>query len=209
MKSGNIYCSRVNMKIKVKLLLPVIIIVAIIGIIFTTNIFSCSRISCITIKDQNKYLLKDTYEENKYIYRAMYTNSGNLLRIETRPSSPDEANQAIQTQIVRTKGLFEDAAAPYPGEISDVIACSNEYKPVYSSKQQNGINVSHFEGYINDRLVFGSCVDDQAKYHDTLAMFYCPNQKKFYQVEVIIPRKDYINNKQENDSILNSLGCKK
>jgi len=170
--------------------------------------FSCARLACITLKDNNKYSIKEKYEENKYIFRALYQNGVNLLKIEMRPSSLAETNQAIQTQLTRTRGLFEDAAAPYQGEISNVIACSNEYKPVYSSKKQNGINVSYFEGYVNDRLVFGSCADDQAKYHDTLAMFYCAKQKKFYQVEVIIPRKDYINNKQENDSIINSLGCK-
>jgi len=196
------------MKIKTKLLLPIVIIFGIlIGIALVEIIFSCSRLTCISIKDQNKYSIKEKYEENKYIFRALYNNGNNLLRIEARPSSLDEANLAIQTQIARTKGLFEDAAAPYPGEISDVIACSNEYKPVYSSKKQNGINVSYFEGYVNDRLVFGSCADDQAAYHDTLAMFYCAKQNKFYQLEIIIPRKDYISNLKENDSILNSLGC--
>jgi len=197
------------MKRKVKIILPVIIMCAcIIGIVLAINMFSCARLACITLKDNNKYSIKEKYEENKYIFRALYQNGVNLLKIEMRPSSLAETNQAIQTQLTRTRGLFEDAAAPYPGEISNVIACSNEYKPVYSSKKQNGINVSYFEGYVNDRLVFGSCADDQAKYHDTLAMFYCAKQKKFYQVEVIIPRKDYINNKQENDSIINSLGCK-
>ncbi len=198
------------MKFKIRTLIPILVLIFIIGIYFLLNQFYCHHLECITIKDLIKYNVKTAYEDNKYSYRALYQFNNNLLKIEVRPDfSQEEAMQAIQTQIVRTKGLFEDAAAPYPGEISDVISCSNEYKPVYSSRQQNGINVSFFEGYVNDRLVFGSCVDDQAKYHDTLTMFYCEKQKKFYQVEIIIPRKDYIENKKENDSILNSLGCKR
>ncbi|PIZ97458.1 MAG: hypothetical protein COX79_02200 [Candidatus Levybacteria bacterium CG_4_10_14_0_2_um_filter_36_16] len=198
------------MKRKVSRFFPLFVLLLLgFGAYFFLSALSCQRINCITIKDNNHYKVKSIYEDNKYIFRALYNNGNNLLKIEMRTnSSQDEAQQAIQTQIVRTKGLFEDAAAPYPGEISDVISCSNEYKPVYSAKKQNGINISYFEGYVNDRLVFGSCADDQAKYHDTLAMFYCAKQKKFYQLESIIPRKDYINNRQENDSILNSLGCK-
>ncbi len=194
---------------KHKIIYSLLVIPVIIGIYFIYSNSTCKRLSCLELKNIDQYKINSIYEENQYIFRALYSNGTNLLKTEVRPnSSPDEANQAIQTQIVRTKGFFEDAAAPYPGEISDVIRCSNEYKPIYSSRHQNGINVSLFEGYVNDRLVFGSCVDDQAKYHDTLTMFYCPQQKKFYQIEIIIPRKNYIQDKQENESILNSLGCK-
>lgn len=205
-KSGTIYINRLPMKIKAGVAITALI--ALIGVLLIFKLTSCSRLSCIALLDQEKYILKESYEENKYIFRALYEKDDGLLRIEAKPSTLDEANQAIKTQEVKTKGLFEPAAAPYPGEISYVITCNDEYKPTYSEKSQNGIHISYFEGYINDRFVFGSCTDDQAKYHDTLTMFYCPSQKKFYKVEIIIPRTKYLQDKKKNEAILSSLGCK-
>lgn len=181
-----------------------------IGVYIAMNNLSCRRLSCLSIKDKNQYRVKTLYEENKNIFRALFENGDNLLRAEIRPNSTQiDADGAIQTQLARTKGVFEDAAAPYPGEISDVISCSKEYKPVYSQVQQNGIRISYFEGYVNERLVFGSCADSQAAYHDTLAMFFCEKQKQFYQLEIIIPREKYVKNPQENTQILNSIACAK
>lgn len=170
----------------------------------------CKEIQCINFKNQNEYKVKEVYEKNNFIYRALYENGDFLLKTEIRSNyTNDDAKQIIETQLVRTKGLFEDAAAPYPGELSDVIACSNAYKPVYSSRTQDGINFSSFDGYVNKRLVFGSCADDQAEYHDTLTMFYCPTQKKFYQLEIIIPNKKYKQNPKLSTDILESISCGK
>lgn len=199
------------MKHKTKLLYSIVIIIlASFGLYLIFNTLVCQRLSCLSLKDNNKYKIKEVYEENKYIFRALYEKDKTLLRVEIRPnSSLEEAKQTIQTQLARTKGLFEDAAAPYPGEISDVIACGQEYKPVYSEKAQNGIKISYFAGFVNDRLVFGSCSNDQAVYHDTLAIFYCQKQKKFYQLELIVPTKDYQTHTKEYNQILDSISCSK
>lgn len=200
------------MKIKtdVKIFSFLVIIFFILGGIYLTlNALACKHLTCISLADNNKYKIKEVYEENKYIFRALYEKDKTLLRVEIRPNySYEETKQAIQTQLARTKGLFEDASAPYPGEISDVIACGEMYKPVYSEKVQNGIQISYFSGFVNDRLVFGSCSNDQAVYHDTLAMFYCQNQKKFYQLEIIFPTKDYKTHTKEYNKILDSIACK-
>ncbi len=199
-------------KIKQKKILFAVIIAAglIVYLFILPFFFQCRNISCLEIKDRQDYKIKEIYEDNKFIHRAIYSNKNILLKAEIRLNyTESDAEQVIKTQLVRTKGLFENAAAPYPGELSDVIACSNAYKPVYSSRVQNGISISYFEGYVNKRLVFGSCADDQAEYHDTLTMFYCPEQKKFYQVEIIIPNKDFKANPKINNAILTSIGCKK
>ncbi len=170
----------------------------------------CKEIQCINFKNQNDYKVKEVYEKNDFIYRALYEKGDFLLKTEIRSNYTEEdANQVIETQLVRTKGLFENAAAPYPGELSDVIACSNAYKPVYATRQQSGVTLSYFDAYVNKRLVFGSCADDQAEYHDTLTMFYCPTQKKFYQLEIIIPNKKYKQNPKLGTDILDSISCGK
>lgn len=192
-----------------KVLVGFIVSVAIVAsVTFFLSIKSCKRINCLTLLYKQDYKLDKIYEENNYVYRALYKKDKDLLRVEVKSNlSAVDADQAVQVQITRTKGIFEDAAAPYPGEISDVISCGDQYKPTYLSKKINGIDISYFSGFVNDRLVFGSCVSDQAAYKDTLAMFYCGNQHKFYQIEIITPRQDYEKNPKNNESVLESLGC--
>lgn len=168
----------------------------------------CQRLACLSIKNAEQYKVKKIYEDNQYTYRALYTKEDVLLRVEIRNNySVQDSDQFIQSQIARTKGTFEDAAAPYPGELSDIISCSDEFKPVYSTKSKNGIQFTYFSGFVNDRLVFGSCVNDQAKYRDTLVMFYCNGQKKFYQLEVITPNKGVTVKDTQGQEILDSISC--
>jgi len=187
----------------------IVIIFVSLGIHLGINTLSCQGLACLSLENRDQYKIEKIYEESKYLFRALYKKDNILLRIEIRPnSSSEEAEQAIQTQLVKIKGLFGDAASPYPGEISDVISCNEEYKPVYSTKQQNGIQVSYFTGFVNERLVFGSCTNDQIAYHDTLVMFYCDKQKKFYQVEIIVPHQDYLSSPEKYQQISNSIACR-
>ncbi len=194
---------------RIYILLGFLIVVAILsgGYFIYANSF-CTRIKCLQIKDKNNYFVKDIYEDSKYAFRGLYRNGDVLLKVESIPDySVSDAKQAVRVELDTIQGAFADAAAPYPGEFSDVITCDPKYKPVYASKKQNGIELSYFTGYVNNRLVFGSCVQDQAVYHDTLAMFYCPKQKTFYQLEIITPNKNNTLGLNENLSIVNSLGC--
>lgn len=195
-------------KIKLFLFLIILIFASLSGYLIYSKL-TCQRLACLSFTDSDKYKIKELYEENKYIFRALYKKGNILLRFEVRPNtSSSEAEQATQAQLSIIRGLFEDAAAPYPGEISKIITCSQKYKPEYLVKQQNGIKISYFTGFVNERLVFGSCTDDQAVYHDTMAMFYCDTQKKLYQLEIIVPRKDYQAYSNKYQKILDSIACK-
>lgn len=132
-----------------------------------------------------------------------------LLRTEIRPnSSLEETAKAIEFQIARTESVFEDAAAPYPGEISKVISCGAGYKPVRSMGGTSNFPITYFKYFVNERLIPGSCTNEQIAYHDTLAMFFCKKQKKFYQIEFLVPTKEYEINQKEYQSVLNSITCK-
>lgn len=196
-------------KIYNKLSILLIIIIVSVSIYILLASLECRQLSCLSLKNLNLYRVKKTYEDNRYTYRALYGMDQVLLRVEIRNNySVQESDQFIQSQIARTKGTFEAAAAPYPGELSDIISCSDEYKPVYSTKSKNGIQFTYFSGFINDRLVFGSCVSDQAKYKDTLVMFYCDSQEKFYQLEVITPNNGSAIKENLDQEILDSISCK-
>lgn len=170
---------------------------------------TCHGINCIEIADVKNYKIKEIYEDNPYVFRALYQKGETLLRLEIRKNfAKTEFDNAVNSQLTKTKGLFEDAAAPYPGDISDQIHCSEEFRPIFSQSRQNGLDISYFTAFANDRLTFGSCVADQADYQDTMVMFYCPKQKNSIQMEILLPREKYLKNPGESTAILESLSCK-
>lgn len=169
----------------------------------------CEGIECITFENSSLYKLDKEYESNKHIFRGLYKLNNSFVRSEIRSDfTPEDAQEAVKVQITRTKGLFEDTTAPYPGEISDVIGCTNVYKPVYRSEiNKTRVKIDYFEGYLNDRFVLGSCSDDQAAYHVLFAMFYCNKQSKFYQLEYITPAQKGKSYSSSSDSFLSSITC--
>lgn len=156
-----------------------------------------------------RYMLSEKYQDNKFGYRALYKDGEDLLRIEVRPNyTIEETELAVRSEVLMIKGLFENARSPYPDDISNEIVCAAEYKPVSASKNVNGLNLEYFSGFINNRLVFGSCTQEQITYHDTMMMFYCDKQKKYYQIEIIRPVAEYKDNINADEEILNSIVCK-
>lgn len=195
-------------KVKISFFLAIVISVFIVIYLFLNNL-ACQRLACLSLRNGSQYKIKKIYEDDEYTFRALYGKDDTLLRAEIRNNfSAAESEQAIQSQITRTKGMFEDAQSPYPDEISDVISCGKEYQPVYSAREQNGIKISYFTGFVNERLVFGSCISDQAIYSDTLTMFYCSKQKRFYQLEIITPNKNSAANLNQRQEVIDSIACK-
>lgn len=152
--------------------------------------------------------MKEVYQDDESVYRALLSHDDDFLRVEVRSNIPkDDAERLIQAQITRMKGLFEKAISPYPGEISAVIECGEEFKPVFSVENVNGIEVSHFTGYLNRRLVFGACTEEQAFYGGLMALFYCPAQEQLYQLEIVAPKSNFLKEKDKYVQKLHSIDC--
>ncbi|MCL4360437.1 hypothetical protein M1555_04280 [Patescibacteria group bacterium] len=148
----------------------------------------CVGIRCLSFSGSTRFREKDVYASDPGDFRALYTNGQTQLRLEALAvQSSSDASQNIAAEAVRIQGLFDKAPAPYPGEISDSIVCSDSDKPVFETRYISGIEVSQFTGYVNNRMVFGACTNDQRAYRETLALFYCADQKKMYTLELISP----------------------
>lgn len=178
------------------------------GLFFISN-SGCNAIKCLSIKDERSYKPVQVYEQSDYSYRALLKNKNIQLRVEhISDFTADQADFGIQSQTTRIKGLFENGTSPYPGEISSVISCGERYKPTYSTITKNGVEMHYFSAFVNDRLVFGACTLDQAAYRDTMIMFYCKNQKRLYQIEVIMATDEYVKSSEEYYKIVDSVTCK-
>ncbi len=169
----------------------------------------CQEIRCISITGLDKYSLKEIYQKTNSVYRALYTNDKNMLRIEIRNGiNQNEAQKSIDAQTARMEALFADATSPYPGDITNEISCGEKFKPKMTIENINGIRITHFTGYLNNRLTFGACTEDQAVYKGIEALFYCNNQSKLYQMEIIAPTKMFSENENAYYNLLESIHCR-
>jgi hypothetical protein len=176
---------------------------------FSSQQKSCQKLSCLVMKNLDQFQTKEVYQDDPKTYRALLWFDEDLLRVEVNSAiANDEAEKQIQAQITRMKALFEKAAAPYPGEVSDVIQCPEEFRPIFGTTNQNNLQISHFTGFLNSRLVFGACTADQVIYQAVLALFYCPEQKQLFQLEIIAPAEKFKASPEKYNQRLKSLACK-
>jgi len=169
---------------------------------------TCPKYGCINIKGIEQFRTQEVYRDDNNIYRALLSNNNDYIRIEVKSAVQERlAEENIQGEIVRMKALFENALSPYPGELSNEIQCSKEFKPVLKTETINNTQVSYFTGFLNQRMVFGSCVKDQAIYKGILTLFYCPAKKQLFQLEIIAPADSFNKAPEKYQQMLESVSC--
>lgn len=188
---------------------PLVLLIGFLVIYYLPTIRKdCRKINCFKMEDLGKFKLKEVYEEDRNIYRALFAQEDDLLRIEVKSQVGEkEAGKYIEAEIVRMKALFQNAASPYPGELSSEISCSEEFKPVLKTVQQNNLQISYFTGFLNTRLTFGACTQNQAIYKSILVLFYCPLAKQLFQVEIIAPKEKFTAYPKRYQKMLDSISC--
>ena len=161
------------------------------------------------MKNLDKFKVLEVYQNDSRIYRALLSEKKDLMRVEVKSKvEENEAEKYIEVEIARMKALFQNAASPYPGEISDEIECSEEFKPVLKTTKQTNVKMSYFSGFLNSRLTFGTCTQDQAVYKGVLALFYCPKQKQVFQLEIITPKEEFSTSPQRHQELIESITCR-
>lgn len=185
----------------------VIMTVCIVGIsIFIIKGESCNQLNCLIFNRKSQYIFKTEYENTDKAFRALYSNKDQLLRMEVySQTSGQQSDNFVEYKKMQIMGLYEDAKSPYPGTISDKITCDRKYKPVFKTLKNNWLKLEYYSGYLNERMQFGSCIDDQLVYNNQAVMFYCSSQKKWYHLEFISPLKS---SSQYVLDIISTIKCK-
>lgn len=188
-------------KISLFFILPIIVLT----IFFLKNI-KCTGISCLIFNQKSKFVISDTYEDNSSIFRALYhQNNDVFLRLEVKSNIEEvDASKLLSSKTSHLSDIFENSISPYPGELSVNIACADRYRPKLISSSR----WSYFIGYLNDRLQFGSCSEDQIQNQGAIGFLYCPNQKKFFQIEYIVSVEKDEDKAPQIKELMDSLSCK-
>ena len=148
----------------------------------------CEKISCITIPMLPPKPDIDLYENSRDAYRALYKGDHEKIRIamyQTKDANTAELRN--QATIMKIDSLYENARSPYPGTLSEIISCENKYKPKPFIFQSKDSTMTLYKGYLNNRLQYGTCIDNQITQKVYSALFFCDNHSSWYQLELIIP----------------------
>ncbi|HJX59418.1 MAG TPA: hypothetical protein VJ481_02580 [Patescibacteria group bacterium] len=173
------------------------------------HFWKCEGLRCLSFTGLENYKTIEVYKNDASSYKAMLSiDSGELLRVETRYGwEPSQAQKYISSETQRIKGLFADAPAPYPGDVSNEIVCAKEYAPKYFEKNIGDTKLYYFLGNMNSRLTLGGCSPAQAVYKVQLGWIYCSQQKNLYQLEFIVPASSYDKNPERYEGVLVSIRC--
>lgn len=190
-------------------LLGFLLLTGIIFIFLTLRLRTCQKLNCLFFKGRENFHLKELYQDDKNIYRALFFDKNDLLRVNIQSQiDSSSAEKYIQGEITRMKALFANAVSPYPGEISNEIVCGKKFTPNLTTIKTNNLTISYFTGYLNERLVFGACTEDQALYRGILALFYCSKQNQVFQIEVIVPKDEFSRSPQKYQEMLRTISCR-
>ena len=186
-----------------------IIAVLLVAFLLFGKIFFCQRLSCITMSGLDNFRIKDIYQENNNAFRALYTDKDKILRVETI-IQPNQfvADQYINSDIARVKGLFTDSLAPYPGIASNTITCDQKYHPIFNKViTADKLEIPYFVAYLNPNLTYGSCTENQTVYKGISTYFYCSKNKMTYHLEIFTAKNDFELAKNNYLNSIKSIKC--
>ncbi len=161
----------------------------------TQQLSLCGNLSCVRFPESQSYHLSDIYTDTPTTYRGLYASGNKFIRIEAVKSDAMTAKEDLDASVMRMQAMFEKAPAPYPGDISDSVVCDPAFIPSYrTAKIADGTPVQYFIGFLNNRMIFGSCSKDQAVYRGVMMFLYCKNTSLSIRLEFIAPTNEFTSN---------------
>lgn len=154
------------------------------------------------------YRIKDVYTHTQNEFRAMLEDGKKHgLRVEIlKDVSHQQADRTRDIMATQLATLYENARSPYPGELSQEIACPPEFRPVQRTYTNRGIRIDTYTAFMTDRFTLGACTESQATHRVFAAVYYCPVPKTFVSLE-FIDRKDATDTERMN-RLAGSIGCR-
>lgn len=187
----------------------IIALTVICGGLFYLSRTRCKTYGCLLFKNKQQFKEIDQIENTEDGYKGILTNGLLQIRLEVYSAASSEiADRFTQAKVMQLLGLYETARSPYPGVLSNEVVCEEKFKPQIKEKTINGQKITTILGFLNDRLQYGVCLENQITNTGKTAMFYCSDQKKWYYFEAISKKSDK-NLDYETTHLIQSLKCQK
>lgn len=179
-----------------------IIIVFFLGFTLTRLKKHCNKVSCITFPLINKLQPIDVFQQTSTTYKGQYLTSEGIVRIQKNVVDSNNAELLTKSTMIQMESQFENARSPYPDQVSDIITCDKKFKPTPTVFQtKHGLSVTLFSGYLNNRMQYGTCLENEVSYKGFNSLLYCKSHSSWYRIEILIP----VNSLQSDEHYINML----
>jgi hypothetical protein len=101
--------------------------------------------------------------------------------------------------------LFVTQPAPYPGVVTRIIDCPEEFKPEEGTIKTSDMKIDYYIMYSNDRFFYGVCSPDLIKYRSVVGLAYCKTKNTFVEIELFTIAEKF--DKEYSINLLNSFSC--
>jgi hypothetical protein len=95
----------------------------------------------------------------------------------------DAAARELAEQQTMLRSLFEPRVPPYPEFLTNESGCPKEFLPRVVAHPLGKV----FLLQAGERLGFGVCVADLARYRAAVAFLQCPHHARAFRVEIFLP----------------------
>lgn len=176
-----------------KSIATIVTILIILFIMIITSILnarnSCTSFNCLVFPEMNLWKVGDVYKSDKTSWEGLVNHPKYQIRInKVSGASLNDSEEFSKIVTMNIKGLFDTARSPYAGEISDKITCPENLIPKEEEFDSKfGTKIKYISTYLNDRLQYGACTENQIRYRSYVGMFYCSEIKEWYKLELIAP----------------------
>lgn len=176
--------------------LILIIIVTAIAIVYSAALkaTTCRNFECLVIYDKSLWQRIVEYEQTDKAWRGLIYHPLYRIRLEKIGTvNSDDADALSKINRMKIESTFVRNDSPYPGAISNKVVCGDEFIPkVQKIVTTSGMEVNYYSAFLNNRLQYGSCTEEQNLFRSYSAFFYCQNTQEWYQVEIIVPEDNGI-----------------
>ncbi len=171
------------MKIKISFIISIVTLL----IPFLFFYISSSNNLPFSLTDQNDFLTTFDWKEislsdSLSIFKGQKDSL--IMRITIKKDLDlNQADNYINDKMALINSLFIDISSPYPGSLSNLISCPQEFKPykmIYNSSQ-------FYFLYASERFTYGICSLDLLTYKSIIFSLYCKKERNLYFIELFIP----------------------
>ncbi len=162
--------------------------------------FTCKNYQCLVFPEKNLWQKIETKNNDSHFWQGTLTHPNYQLKIKIASNlTSQKAQEYTQISLTQIQSLFNNSRSPYPGQLSDEIACQSKYLPETKTQTfKEGLKLTYFSSFMTNRFQYGACLDSQIAFTAQTVFFYCPNTKQWYQLEFIQPQKNLQNPVNQN-----------
>jgi len=138
-------------------------------------------------EELRNFKLKNSIELAQKTLSILNKGKAHLKLEQIKNITKEEANSFMNSDLSQINGIFLNYTSPYPGDVTNIIECPKEFRPVFH-KMENDKNLRQYlTTYSNNRFGLGVCSWDLVEYENLIGWIYCPNNQNLYKIQYYLP----------------------